>query len=423
MMKISKTLINTLLQLMDGELVASSTLRKDFAETLLSEGLLTVQTHGSRRAFRAIDAIALKNFLQTHYEELRTVGDRYLDSYETRSEQAAETGNSKLVMIRSCPGFPVNSYEPITCSLSGNEFVINPPEGSFVFISDCQSFTVPEDVVVVGIENMENFRMIRHQRKLFEAVLGDMPLLFVSRYPQSKDLRKWLQRITNRYVHFGDFDLAGINIFLTEFQQFLGARSSLLIPSDIERRLQIGSQERYNSQLSRFGNLKSDDNRIQTVIDLINKYHRCYDQEGYIMKQIEVVAAVILHEGSIFATQRGYGEWKDWWEFPGGKMEVGETPEEALVREIREELSAEISVDEYLCTVEYDYSKFHLSMHCYICSLLTESLHLNEHEDARWLKTEEMESVKWLPTDVKVIERLKEEEWNNVTESRKRYEE
>ena len=127
------------------------------------------------------------------------------------------------------------------------------------------------------------------------------------------------------------------------------------------------------------------------------------------MKYIEVVAAIIRTEDKIFATQRGYGEWKDWWEFPGGKMEVGETPEEALVREIREELSAEISVDEFLCTVEYDYPKFHLSMHCYVCSLLTEALHLNEHEAARWLKNNELDSVKWLPADVKVIERLKEE--------------
>ena len=141
------------------------------------------------------------------------------------------------------------------------------------------------------------------------------------------------------------------------------------------------------------------------------------------MKHIEVVAAIIRTEDKIFATQRGYGEWKDWWEFPGGKMEVGETPEEALVREIREELSTEISVDEYLCTVEYNYPKFHLTMHCYICSLLTESLHLNEHEAARWLKNNELDSVKWLPADVKVIERFKEEKWNNVTESRKRYEE
>ena len=407
MMKISKKLANTLQQLFDGESVAASSLRKDFAETLLAEGLLTVQTHGSRRSFRAIDTIALKNFIQIHYEELRTFGENDLNSYTTRSEQAAETGNSKLVMVRSCPGFPVNSYEPITCSLSRNEFVINPPEGSFVFIDNWQQFAIPEGVIVVGIENMENFRMIRHQRKLFESVLGDVPLLFVSRYPQSKDLRKWLQGITNRYVHFGDFDLAGINIFLTEFQQFLGARSSFFIPSDIEKRLQIGSQDRYNNQLSRFRDLKCDENRIQAIIDLINKYHKCYDQEGYIMKQIEVVAAVILHEGRIFATQRGYGEWKDWWEFPGGKMEAGETPEEALKREIREELSTEISVDEFLCTVDYDYPQFHLTMHCYLCSLMTDSLHLNEHEAAKWLTKDELGNVKWLPADVKVVEVIK----------------
>ena len=124
------------------------------------------------------------------------------------------------------------------------------------------------------------------------------------------------------------------------------------------------------------------------------------------MKTIEVVAAVIRKDDKIFATQRGYGEWKDWWEFPGGKMEPGETQEEALEREIREELSTDISVDEFLCTVEYDYPKFHLVMHCYMCSLLTDSLHLNEHEAAKWLGREELTSVKWLPADVEIIERL-----------------
>jgi len=124
------------------------------------------------------------------------------------------------------------------------------------------------------------------------------------------------------------------------------------------------------------------------------------------MKTIEVVAAVIRKDDKIFATQRGYGEWKDWWEFPGGKMEPGETPEEALEREIREELSTDISVDEFLCTVEYDYPKFHLVMHCYECSLMTDSLHLNEHEAAKWLGREELTSVKWLPADVEVIDRL-----------------
>ena len=121
------------------------------------------------------------------------------------------------------------------------------------------------------------------------------------------------------------------------------------------------------------------------------------------MKQIEVVAAIIRKEDTVFATQRGYGEWKDWWEFPGGKMEAGETPEEALKREIREELSAEISVDKFLCTVEYDYPAFHLTMHCYLCSLVTDALHLNEHEAARWLTMAELDSVKWLPADVNVV--------------------
>ena len=121
------------------------------------------------------------------------------------------------------------------------------------------------------------------------------------------------------------------------------------------------------------------------------------------MKRIEVVAAIIRREGKVFATQRGYGEWKDWWEFPGGKMEPGETPEEALRREIIEELSTEINVDELLCTVEYDYPAFHLTMHCYLCSLTTDDLHLNEHEAARWLAMDELNSVQWLPADREVL--------------------
>ena len=125
------------------------------------------------------------------------------------------------------------------------------------------------------------------------------------------------------------------------------------------------------------------------------------------MKQIEVVAAIICKGEYIFATQRGYGDFKDGWEFPGGKMEPGESPEEALVREIQEELSTTISVDKFLCTVEYDYPKFHLTMHCYLCSLQTEALHLNEHEAARWLTKGDLDSVDWLPADREVVEKLK----------------
>ena len=125
------------------------------------------------------------------------------------------------------------------------------------------------------------------------------------------------------------------------------------------------------------------------------------------MEQIEVVAAIIHKDNKIFATQRGYGEWKDWWEFPGGKMEPEETPVEALKREIYEELSTEISVDKFLYTVEYDYPRFRLKMHCYLCSLLTDVLHLNEHEAAKWLSIDNLDSVKWLPADKIVLEVIK----------------
>ena len=123
-------------------------------------------------------------------------------------------------------------------------------------------------------------------------------------------------------------------------------------------------------------------------------------------KKIEVVAAVILQDGKLFATQRGYGEWKDWWEFPGGKIESGETPEEALKREIREELATEIEVKELLTTIDYDYPKFHLTMHCYLCTILNGQPSLLEHEDARWLEMNEVNSVRWLPADKDVIEKF-----------------
>lgn len=116
-------------------------------------------------------------------------------------------------------------------------------------------------------------------------------------------------------------------------------------------------------------------------------------------KTIRVVAAVMIRDGKVFATRRGYGVWKGWWEFPGGKMEAGETPHEALVREIREELDAEIEVGALLDTVEWDYPDFHLTMHCFVCTLVSDSLHLNEHEAFAWLSRETLASVKWLPAD------------------------
>ena len=125
------------------------------------------------------------------------------------------------------------------------------------------------------------------------------------------------------------------------------------------------------------------------------------------MKTIEVVAAIITHNDQIFATQRGYGEFKDGWEFPGGKMEPGETPQQALMREIREELDTEIEVGSLVETVEYDYPNFHLTRHCFLCTIRSGELVLKEHEAAKWLTRAELDSVDWLPADVKVVEKLK----------------
>ena len=126
------------------------------------------------------------------------------------------------------------------------------------------------------------------------------------------------------------------------------------------------------------------------------------------MKTIEVVAAIIIKDSMVYATQRGYGEFKGWWEFPGGKTETGESLEDALKREIRQELGAEIEVGELLDIVEWDYPNFHLTMHCFVCSLLSDTLQLNEHEADVWLNAESLHSVKWLPADEGLIPRIHE---------------
>ena len=270
--------------LISGATVAGSKLSKGLLTELMNEGLLQITTHGSRKSYRARDIEALKRYLIDKDENYRILE---VEECESRSSMAEDTGNSKLVMVRSCPGFPVNSYGPIACSLGDKRFVVNPQEGSFVFVTDWEIFTIPDDVTVIGIENMENFRMIRKQRHLFEEYLHRHRLpqkaLFVSRYPQSSDLRKWLTSISNKYLHFGDFDLAGIHIFLSEFLKYLGEeRTYYLIPDDISSRLKHGSTKRYDEQLLRFKEIHTAIAELQQLIDLINRERKGYDQEGYI---------------------------------------------------------------------------------------------------------------------------------------------
>ena len=276
----------SLRSLLNGESVAASRLNPRLVDELMAERLLVPLPHGRRITYRAADVNQLKQYLIQKDERYRLLitddtSVRNDSSPLQRAELAAKTGNSKLQRVRSCPGFMVNTYEPIECRLHGAPFTIAPPDGAMVFISDWQYFHVPSDVTIVGIENMENFRCIRRQKEFFDKNIGNGRKLFVSRYPQSPDLRNWLMTIENKYIHFGDFDLAGISIFINEFQKHLQGRAEFLIPDDIDSRLSKGSSERYDKQIRRFHNLKSEDPRLQTLIDTIHRYRKGYDQEGY----------------------------------------------------------------------------------------------------------------------------------------------
>ena len=288
-MKVTKGLIDKLIALRNGDSLPASGLKGEWVEEMIRDGILVSSSRGSRGSLKAVDgdsfakAIARQDERFTDLERFRDMLMEERSSGDAlRASQASDSGNSKLKMTRSFPGFLVNSYEVVETELNGKKCVIQPTEGSSVFVSDWERFVIPSDVTVVGIENPENFRFIRQQRHLFETCLPGKRLLFVSRYPQSTDLRKWLMEIGNRYVHFGDFDLAGIRIFLSEFHQYLPERSSYLIPSDIEERLKNGSTERFHGNYYENRYLSSDIPELQALIDLIMKYHKGYDQEGYI---------------------------------------------------------------------------------------------------------------------------------------------
>lgn len=288
-MKITKGLIDKLIAVRDGESLPASALKGEWVEELIRDGILVSSSRGSKRSLKAVDSESFAKAIarvDERFADLEWFRDMLMEESSSgealRASQASDSGNSKLKMRRSFPGFLVNSYEAIDAQLHGKSCVILPEEGSCVFVSDWEHFVIPSDVTVVGIENPENFRFIRQQRQLFESCLPGKRLLFVSRYPQSSDLRNWLMGIGNPYVHFGDFDLAGIKIFLSEFHKYLLRRSSYLIPLDIVERLKNGSTERFQGNYYDNRNLSSDIPELQALIDLIMKYHKAYDQEGYI---------------------------------------------------------------------------------------------------------------------------------------------
>ncbi|MGN1221048.1 MAG: hypothetical protein ACI4TU_08920, partial [Candidatus Cryptobacteroides sp.] len=211
-----KSDFDVLVSLARGESVGGSRLKSELLQQLLQEHLLVATRHGSRMSYKAIEPEELARRYRIDGLSSDESFQEFLDpsSACTRSELVRNFGDSKIVPIRSCPGFPVNVYDPLEVELGPREspsrLLLRPVEGAFTFISDWKNFRVGENVIVVGVENMENFRLVSWQRYLFE-YLG-VPVLFASRYPQSGDFVRWLMSIPNRYIHFGDFDLAGIHI-------------------------------------------------------------------------------------------------------------------------------------------------------------------------------------------------------------------
>ena len=287
-----------ILAMLNGEEVASSKLSPRMAGMLREEGLLLMKSNGSRCKYRMAEAMRepCRVFLAQQFG-LKCSLEEWIGDFSqgSRAELVSKVGDSKYKKVKTFRGFLIDCYTPIEATLNHRPFLLNPQEGSSVFINTPETFEIPEDVVVVGMENAENFMQIRKQKYLFDALSVDekeisdgfhreKPYLFVSRYPQESlsDLRDWLRRIPNRYIHFGDFDLAGVHIYLSEFYAQLGDRASFLIPSDIESRLADGNASLYDQQYAMFKNMKVTDARLQPLVDIIHCYCKGYEQEGYI---------------------------------------------------------------------------------------------------------------------------------------------
>ncbi|WP_291597062.1 DUF7281 domain-containing protein [Bacteroides sp.] len=272
------------LKMLDGNLIPYSKFDGLIANTLMGEGIITIVSRGSMRSFRMIDPEGCRIYLAQNYTSGMELEDwiemKSCPDEVSRSAQVAKAGDSKLRYTRTFKGFLLNCYTPIDAILHGEPFVLSPLPGTSIFMQDYEDFHIPEDVVVVGIENGENFQHIRAQEYLFKG----MKVLFVSRYPQSKDLCDWLKMVPNRYIHFGDIDLAGISIFLNEFYVKLGNRAEFFIPADVEKRLKTGNRQLYDNQYLRYRAMLVSDERLKPLVAMIHKYGKAYEQEGYIQE-------------------------------------------------------------------------------------------------------------------------------------------
>lgn len=278
-MNLTFSIAQKLLFLQNGEKIPFSKMKHAAIDAMLDNGILKKQIQGRSKALIYLDnKNSLTAYLQNHFgiEDLETYIAFAKKEDISRAEAIKISSNSKLKSIRTFKGFLINSYESIECKLNNQPSIIQPAEGTFTFIYDYENFIPPADVTIVGIENPENFRHIQNQQKLFKNIRP----LFVSRYPQNKDLIKWLISIPNHYLHFGDFDFAGLNIYWNEYKKHLHERAKFFLPSRIEELIsKNGNRYNYDNQTLQINTKAIDEKNVLTLIALIEKYKKGLEQE------------------------------------------------------------------------------------------------------------------------------------------------
>lgn len=280
-MKIPVSIAENLILLRSGEKIPASKMKHGIVNEMLDNGILKKQIRGRSKSLIYLpEKQALDIFLQNHYgvSDLQNYIEALTDKELTRAVAIAASSDSKLKKIRTFKGFLVNCYSPIQVKINGKETIINPSEGAFQFIYDFEHFEIPQEITVVGIENPENFRYIDKQKYLFEHIKP----LFVSRYPQtqSKDLIKWIQSIPNLYLHFGDFDFAGIGIYLNEYKKYLGNKATFFVPENIEQMLKkYGNRMLYNNQKINFDTGIITEKVLKELTTFIHRCKKGLEQE------------------------------------------------------------------------------------------------------------------------------------------------
>jgi hypothetical protein len=278
-MKIPVHIAEKLLQLSQGEVIPSGKAKHALIEELVFERIIE-RTGRIQKKLIIIDNKPLFLYLQNKLgiNDLRKYIEVYQKENLQRNELVDVSSNSKLKQVRTFKGFLISSYIPLQASLNGKPITINFTNGTFQFIYDFEKFIPEANVTIVGIENPENFRYIEKQKYLFK----DIQPLFVSRYPQNqcKDLVKWLQSIPNNYLHFGDFDFAGIGIYMNEYKKHLKNKSLFFVPDNLEDLIKLnGNRELYNEQNINFKIEGINEDNLLKLIEIIHKYRKGLEQE------------------------------------------------------------------------------------------------------------------------------------------------